>query len=74
MLGKALLQTWLGDAFLLLADGPVVGLPAVLIQPQLAHTLSGFDVRLQVFVGILPCVTCFARRAHQILGWCWQRR
>lgn len=71
---NALFQTLRADVFLLLADCPVVGLPAVLIQPQLAQALSGFDVRLQVFVGILPCVTCFAWRAHQIRGWRWQRR
>lgn len=48
--------------------------PAVFIQPLSSQVLSGFNIRLQVFVNVLPGITYLGWRASQILMLCWQHQ
>lgn len=64
---------WLVNRYSLVSS-PVPRLPAIDICPQLAHTFRRLSICLQVFIAISSGVTCLARRAHQILGYCWPRR
>ena len=53
---------------------PVPSLPAIDVCPQLAQTFRCLGICLLVLVAVPSGVTCLARRAHQILGYCWPRR